>query len=150
MKDMRVKQREIYWYTCTKWFLGTKWRGFESISFAVASFVQISSICLFQDNTSSISIPEYLMWECNFNLWLFALMPGSRSKWFRGDLHMMSSVLVSFKDYLLFRDHWTKSFNSWLMTDLIVPSFLARSKRLVSSTKWWRTYFEKALCRSFI
>ena len=49
---------------------------------------------------------------------------------------MMSSVLVSFRDYLLFRDHWTKSFNSWLMTDLIVPSFLARSKRLVSSTKW--------------
>ena len=45
----------------------------------------------------------------------------------------MSSVSVSFKDNLLLRNHWTKSFNSWLMTDSIVPSFLARNKRLVLS-----------------
>ena len=42
---------------------------------------------------------------------------------------MMGSVLVSFKDNLLLRNYWTKSFNSWLMTDSIVPSFLAGNKR---------------------
>ena len=41
---------------------------------------------------------------------------------------MMSSVLVSFKDNLLLRNHWTKGFNSWLMTDSIVPSFFAGNK----------------------
>ena len=34
----------------------------------------------------------------------------------QGDLNMMSSVLVSFKDNLLLRNHWTKSFSSWLKT----------------------------------
>ena len=48
---------------------------------------------------------------------------------------MMSSVLVSFKDNLLLCNHWCKSFNSWLMKDLIVPSFLAGNRRLVSSVK---------------
>ena len=41
---------------------------------------------------------------------------------------MMSSVLVSFKDNLLLRNRWTKGFNSWLMTDSIVPSFFAGNK----------------------
>ena len=48
---------------------------------------------------------------------------------------MMSAVLVSFKDNLLLCNHRTKSFNLWLMTDLIVPSFLAGNRRLVSSVK---------------
>ena len=48
---------------------------------------------------------------------------------------MMSSVLVLFKDNLLLRNHWTKSFNSWLMTDSMVPSVLAGNKRLVSYAK---------------
>ena len=42
-------------------FLDTERRNFESIPFALASFVQISSICLFQDKTSSMSIPKYMM-----------------------------------------------------------------------------------------
>ena len=62
-------------------------------------------------------------------------MSGSHGKCFQGDLNMMSSVLVSFKDNLLLRNHWTKSFISWLMTDSIVPSFLARNKTLVSYAK---------------
>ena len=49
---------------------------------------------------------------------------------------MMNSVLISFKDNLLLRNHWIKRFNSWLMTDSIAPGFLARNKRLVSSAKW--------------
>ena len=36
---------------------------------------------------------------------------------------MVGSVLVLFKDYLLLRNHWTKGFDSWLMTDSIVPTF---------------------------
>ena len=48
---------------------------------------------------------------------------------------MMSSVLVSFKDNLLLCNYWTKSFNPWLMTDSVVPIFLAGNKRLVSSAK---------------
>ena len=43
---------------------------------------------------------------------------------------MMTSVSVSFKDNLVPRNNWTKSFNSWLITDSIVPSFLAGNKRL--------------------
>ena len=41
-----------------------------------------------------------------------------------------------FKDKLLLRSHWIKSFNSWLITDSIVSSFLAGSKNLVSSAEW--------------
>ena len=52
-------------------------------------------------------------------------MLGSRGKCFQKDLNVMSSVLVSFKDSLLLRNHWTKSFYSWLITDSIVPSFFA-------------------------
>ena len=63
-------------------------------------------------------------------------MSGSRGKCFQGDLNMMSSVLVSFKDSLLLCSHWAKSFNSCLTPDSIVPSFLAGNKRLVSSAKW--------------
>ena len=62
-------------------------------------------------------------------------MSGSRGKCFQGDLNTMRSVLVSFKNNLLLRNHWTKSFNSWLMMDTIVPIFLAGNKRLVSSPK---------------
>ena len=72
------------------------------MSFAPASFVQISSICLFQNNTSSISIPKYLIWEYNFNLKIFIVISGSRGKCFQGDINMMSSVLVSFKDICYF------------------------------------------------
>ena len=48
---------------------------------------------------------------------------------------MISAVLGSFKDNLFRRNNWTKSFNSWLITDSIVPSFLAGNKRLLSSAK---------------
>ena len=60
-------------------------------------------------------------------------MSGLRCKCFQGVLNMMSSVLVSLKDNLLLCNHWTKSFNSWLIADSIVPSFLAGHERLVSS-----------------
>ena len=63
-------------------------------------------------------------------------MPGSHGKFFQGDLTMMSSVLVPFKDNLLLRNHWTKTFNPWLITDSIVPKFMAKNKRIVSSAKW--------------
>ena len=51
-------------------------------------------------------------------------------------LDMMISGLVFFKDKLLLRSHWIKRFNSWLITDSIVSSFLAGSKNLVSSAEW--------------
>ena len=38
----------------------------------------------------------------------------------------------------------------WLITDSVVPSFLAGNKRLVSSAKWWTADFEKTFCRSFV
>ena len=59
----------------------------------------------------------------------------SLGKCFQGDLNMISAVLGSFKDNLFRRNNWTKSFNSWLITDSIVPSFLAGNKRLLSSAK---------------
>ena len=68
-------------------------------------------------------------------MYLFILC-GSRGKCFQGDLNVMSSVLLSFKDNLLLRNHWTKTFNSWLITDSVVPSFSAGNKRLVSFAKW--------------
>ena len=46
----------------------------------------------------------------------------------QGDLNMMSSVLVSFKNNLLLRNHWTKSFSSWLKTDSTVPTFWQETK----------------------
>ena len=48
-----------------------------------ASFMQIDSICLFQDNTALIRI----------------LMSGSRGKFFGVYLNIISSVLVSFRVY---------------------------------------------------
>ena len=63
-------------------------------------------------------------------------MVGSPGKCFQRALNMMGSVLVSLQDKLLFPNHWTKSFNSLLMTDLIVQSSLAGIKKLVSPTKW--------------
>ena len=72
--------------------LGSKWENFESIHFVWASFGQISSICLFREKNSSISIPKYLMRDCNFNLLLFILISGSRSKCFHRDLNMMRSL----------------------------------------------------------
>ena len=62
-------------------------------------------------------------------------MSVSLGKCFQGDLNTISAVLGSFKDNLFRRNNWTKSFNSWLITDSIVPSFLAVNKRLVSSAK---------------
>ena len=67
-----------------------------------------------------------------------------------GDLNGIGLVLASFKDNLLLRNHWTKSFNSWLMMHSIVPNFLAENKRLLSSEKWRTIDFEKVLCRPFI
>ena len=93
-------------------------------------------------------MPKYLIWECIFNLYLFVLISGSRSKCFQGDLNLMTSVLFYLKIICYF--HWTKSFNSWLMTDSVVPRFLGGNKRWVSSAKWWTTDFEKTFCRSFI
>ena len=58
-------------------------------------------------------------------------MSGSRAKCFQGDLNMMSSVSVSFKENLLLRNHWAKSLNSWLITDSIVPCFIAGHKGVV-------------------
>ena len=39
---------------------------------------------------------------------------------------MRSSVLVSFKDNVLLRNHWARNFNSWLIFDSVVPSVLAK------------------------
>ena len=61
-------------------------------------------------------------------------MSGSRGKFFRGDLNITSSVLVSFRDIsLLLRNHGDRSFSLRLTTDSIVPSFLAGNRRLVTS-----------------
>ena len=111
--------------------------------FALASFMQIDSICLFQDNTSSIDIPR---WLCNFSLWLF-IMSGFRGKLFYGDLNSISSVLISFR---LLRNHCHRSFSSWLTADPIVSSFFGRKWRLVSSAKWWIINFKKAPCKSLM
>ena len=70
-------------------------------------------------------------------------MSGSRGKFFRGNLNIISSILVSFRDSLLLRNHCDRSFSSWLTTDSVVPSFLAGNRRLVSSAKWWIIDFEK-------
>ena len=63
---------------------------------------------------------------------------------------MISSVLVSFSESLLPLSHWTKCFNSLLMTDSIVPSSLLENIRLISSAKWWMIDFQNAYCRSLI
>ena len=52
-------------------------------------------------------------------------MSGLRGKYLQGDLNVMSSVLVLFKHNLLLRNHWNKYFSLWLISDSIVPSFLA-------------------------
>ena len=69
-------------------------------------------------------------------------MSGSRDKLFYGYLNVISSVFVSFRDLQiwrflisLLRNHCDRSFSSCLTTDLIVASFLAGNRRLVSSAK---------------
>ena len=102
--------------------------------FAVANFMQVDSIRLFQDDTSSISILMYLTWLCNFSLLLFILKSGSCGKFFCWDLNI-SPVLVSFRDSIILCNHSDRSFSSWLTTDSIVPSFIAGNRRLVASAK---------------
>ena len=46
------------------------------------------------------------------------------------------------------RNHWTKCFNSLLMIDFIVPSFLTGNIRLVSSANWWMIDFDNTNCMS--
>ena len=48
---------------------------------------------------------------------------------------MINSVLVEFNQSLLPLNHWTKYFNSLLMTDSKVPSCLLENIRLVSFRK---------------
>ena len=77
-------------------------------------------------------------------------MSGSRGKFFHGDLNIISSVLVSFSDSLLLRNHCDRSFSSWLTTNPVVPSFLAGNRRLVSSAKWLIINFEKEPSKSLM
>ena len=77
-------------------------------------------------------------------------MSGFSGNFFRGDLNIISSGLVSFRDSLLFHNHCDRSFSSWFTTDSIVPSFLSGNGRLVSSAKWWIINFENAPCKSLM
>ena len=70
-----------------------------SMPFALASFMQVDAICLFQVNTSSISISGYLTWPFNFSLQLSVFISDSCGKFFRWDRNIISSVLLSFRVY---------------------------------------------------
>ena len=73
-----------------------------------------------------MKIPKYLTRGYNLSLQLLSRIPGSSSSCFQRVLYMITSVLVSFNESLLPLKHWTKCFNSLLMTDSIVPSFFTQ------------------------
>ena len=97
-----------------------------------------------------MKITKYLTWVCNLSLQLLSLISYSRGSCFEDDLNMISSVLVSVNESLLPLNHWTLCFNSLLMTDSVVPSFLVEHIRLALFVKLWMIGFENAHCRSLM
>ena len=63
---------------------------------------------------------------------------------------MVNSVLISFNESLFPLNHWTKCFNSVLMIDSVVRSFLRGNIRLESPAEWYRIDFENRHCRSLM
>ena len=64
---------------------------------------------------------------------------------------MISVILVLFNESLLHLNHWTKCFNSLLMTDSIVLiSFLLENIILVLSAKCWMMDFLNAYYSSLM
>ena len=94
-------------------------------------------VCLFQERTSSIKIPKYSTWICSLSLQLLSLISSLLATCFNGDPNMISLFLASFIENLVSLKHWTKCFNSLMIIDSLVPSFLTGNIRLGSSTKWW-------------